>query len=463
MSATGHRETRAHRTGVTVGGIEALPGRARRTTTRRTPRLSGTRARRLRGAHDEDGQVPASRWISWMIAIYVASTVMEGSVFSFGQARVSRLVAIGLVIAVLARAIPRPMPIAGNASVGSIFGISVVGAASYLRPQEFDTSVSRLTTFVALAVASAALAAALAMVGPSSIRAVQNGLIVGAAIASGLVIAARATGRYAGTEDFQLTVARSTAGAADPNDLALLLAAALPACLWSTRFEARFLVAPVTIAAILFTGSRGALVALGGGMVAVLLLYLSNRRRRNTNNFGRSLALLAVGTGAAWVFLPQTIIDRIFSIPSELSGGSFTNRTYLWQAAWEQFSEAPILGSGLGTVRRLIYQRVGMDLVAHNTHLSFLVELGIIGWLLFLVALAFAWIGALKVCRLIQWPVITLAILTVGTLSLSWEANKLLWAILITGAALNSWPTSAPEDETQPPRRSYHFDRTLAQ
>lgn len=385
----------------------------------------------LRAAEDS-----GSKLIGWMVTLYVASTIIESAVFSLSTSRISRLMAFMLILVVLVAAISNKIPRVKNLALIGVFGIFALVLASFLWTDVPELSPTRAVTFGALAVTSMALAFAFACLGYEAVNRVQSGLILGAAIASALIIVARIEGNFAGVEEFQQATMRSSAGAADPNDLALLLAAALPACVWRRRLSVRLVVSALTVTAVLLTGSRGAILALAvGGMVA-LMMVLSTRGTKAIPTVVLFTAVSSIFVWVAWNLVPDAITERIRSIPTELLSGSYTKRTVLWQAAWEQFNANPILGSGVGTARHYIFQRSGLDLVTHNTHLSFLVELGFVGWALFVFALAAAWVGVVAFRNVQLWPAITLAVLTTGTLSLSWEFNKLLWVIIILGGFL---------------------------
>lgn len=401
---------------------------------------TGTRTRRRKHIQSRPGLLELA------VTLYVASTVIEGAAFSVGQSRVSRLTAVVLVFVVIGHVVSQRLPRNANPALIGILGISGLVAASLLWTETPVETSARLVTFVGLAVTSVALAGALARLGDRGVRCIEQGLIAGAIIASCLVIFSRFRGDFAGADEFQRLTERSSAGGADPNDLALLLAVALPACLWSNRWQVRYLVSALAITAIVFTGSRGAVASLGVGAIAAIFLIVTTSEQ-SLRKIVQALAAAAGAVWLAWILLPAAVLERMKSIPTELSSGSLTNRTSLWQAAWEQFGENPFLGTGSGTVRDLIYQRTGRDLVAHNTHLSFLVELGLTGWLLFILALSAAWAGAVRSRRSVGWLAVSMAILTTGTLVLSWEYNKLLWVILIlAGSRLSATRSANPSD-----------------
>lgn len=397
--------------------------------------------------------------LGWVVSFYVASTIVESTVFSLNASRVSRLMAVLVVVTVLWWAINNKIPRFGNFAVLGISGIFALMVTSVLWMDGSDLALTRSVTFGALAATSAALAAAFACLGADAVERVRVGLVLGAASASFLVILARVQGDYAGAQEFQQLTMRSSAGAADPNDLALLLAAAVPACIWSPRITVRLLVSGLAVTGVLLTGSRGAMLSLACGAAFALAFLLVSRGAKAIPS------LVVSGTTAVifiWLSLsvvPEVIVERIQRIPEELSSGSYTNRTYLWQAAWDQFSENPFLGSGVGTARHYIFERSGWDLVAHNTHLSFLVEIGILGWIFFACSLVVAWAGVLSVWRLHTWPAVMLAVLTVGTLSLSWEFNKLLWVVLVFGGFL--WAGGLTRTECNSGSEPATIDRSI--
>ena len=86
-------------------------------------------------------------------------------------------------------------------------------------------------------------------------------------------------------------------------------------------------------------------------------------------------------------FLPESLTQRLFQTSEQISERDFSGRGYIWQRGWNAFlqTDAQIQGTGLKTFRTLLAQTYdGWSKAPHNTYLSTLIELGIIGFTIFL-------------------------------------------------------------------------------
>ena len=229
----------------------------------------------------------------------------------------------------------------------------------------------------------------------------------------------------------------------DPNDLGITLALALPMALYlasRTRGAAPWLcraAAALCIGAILLTASRTALVA---AVAAFLFSVLTWRRSTWLNRVG-SVALLALFALGAMRMAPTASRQRLATLPGELAGGTFHNRTRIWKAGVRLRAA---LGVGAGAFPDAVAPTLGRSPIptrpytAHNTFLSVLVETGAAGFLLFgalLLTLAFyawtmaPWERALWLASLLVW--------TVGVSTLTWEHRKPTW--LLFALIMASW------------------------
>lgn len=146
------------------------------------------------------------------------------------------------------------------------------------------------------------------------------------------------------------------------------------------------------------TAALGLLVGAAAG-VAVLLATSREAGSAGPTRPGRqfSIALLLVAPAAAFGF--SRLADRFVGVG--LSSSTFTARFAAWQAGWEQFREAPLLGIGpenfyiavtrffparLHHIGEITWDR------AHNGYLEILVGSGVPGLLAYLaIWLAFFW------------------------------------------------------------------------
>ena len=225
----------------------------------------------------------------------------------------------------------------------------------------------------------------------------------------------------------------------NPGDLALLLALSIPFGLYLASTERNKLLVwvyrlhcGITLVAILLTAARGALIATG---VALLMIPLSFMKWNLQQKF--AIGLMGLNGAILISFIvPMTSWTRLGTIGHEISQGTLNERRTIWTAGFEVFSEHPVRGIGLDAfapaVQRRLYtpRELGVELVAHNTFLSVLVEAGIIGFSLFLAALVSLWRGIfrLEVAERNLW-LVTFSVWTVGVMELTWEYRKPTWLL----------------------------------
>jgi O-antigen ligase len=209
----------------------------------------------------------------------------------------------------------------------------------------------------------------------------------------------------------------------DPNFLALALVIGVPiACYRAASSRARWKQAlflsyvPAAFAAIVLTGSRGALIALLGS--AITFGICTTLRMRVALLIGASICLLLP------LALPSSVTSRFLSIPDELSHGTLSGRRNLWDQGTVLVGEHPLLGLGVGATKGALSDP------AHNTPLEILIEGGLVSLVLFYGAFAHSiyrlWRGASQDRTLLA--VISSGWL-IGSLSLSWDVDPITWFI----------------------------------
>ena len=171
------------------------------------------------------------------------------------------------------------------------------------------------------------------------------------------------------------------------NSVALYLELMAPVALalaWN-RWHARWFVAVLmvlSLAALLITGSRGAWVGAGAGLV--VLVVLGSRDGLVPKVWGRlrgmsrlvQVTALALAATAALVLVPLAA--------TRFAGGD-AGRFELWTAAWGLFTTHPIAGAGPGAwqgLRALYPVSDGVLAVLYNAHdsvLQILVDTGLVG------------------------------------------------------------------------------------
>jgi len=323
---------------------------------------------------------------------------------------------------------PRARP-AGAAFllVGLLVALALTSSFWSVWPHRTET---RAGAFLILVLAGAALADA--TVGrPQAVRAILAALFVGAVLVAllGLYMLWVSHGQAVQPASTQYP-ARYRGLGQNPNTVSLLLALATPLGLWLWS-EARSRAGRVAIAAALLfldgsivaSGSRGALIAaLAGAVVWLATASLAWRRR---------LALVAA---AAVVFVADVAIMQIPNAlpappPSAHSGthrvvrdAELTNplsdeigstapikrtlfgtsgRAQAWDAALHQAARRPVSGYGFATESKVFVDRYrGFDSsVPENSYIGVLLQLGIVGLVVFLALLLALVVAAVRALR----------------------------------------------------------------
>ena len=235
------------------------------------------------------------------------------------------------------------------------------------------------------------------------------------------------------------------AGVGNAVELALILTLGLPIA-WhlATSLDTQnkykilrllnFAYIPAALFATLLTGTRMALFAVIPAFVYIL--GTSNRLKPILR-----LSSLVFFVGAMfWLepLTPRSIIERLGTTGTSIITGDFGGRVNLWLQSLSFFYNHPLFGIGSGALT----SNSVMGAMAHNTFLSVLTEVGLIGFILFMCILVVTLQQAIKQEKAyaLLWTTI-LAIWTIGVFTLTWEYRKATWLILIlvvVGANLNN-------------------------
>jgi O-antigen ligase len=265
--------------------------------------------------------------------------------------------------------------------------------------------------------------------------------VLGTVVSSGSIIAAYLTG--AGDAN---NYGRYTGMGFNPNDLSLILALSLPISMFlALRDEGlRFRVviyglhSVMAFGAILLTASRGPLIASVGTLIVAPFAFSALTRGQKSV----AAVLMVMLVVAAGFVVPQSSWSRLSTIGREVSSGTLNERTMIWQAGWAVFGQSPFAGVGSGAFAPAVEHNLGMgfqnlestnnahdvELVAHNTLVSVLVEEGVIGLALFLGILLALALCAWKFPPLERafWFSVLVTWL-IGVSALTWENRKPTW------------------------------------
>jgi putative inorganic carbon (hco3(-)) transporter len=207
------------------------------------------------------------------------------------------------------------------------------------------------------------------------------------------------------------------------------------------------------------TLSRG---AYAGFLIGLFVLGLIKERK--------ILVLLAIALVTWQSFVPYAVTQRVmmtFQGNGQLDS-SAEERVTIWQDALQVFQEDPVLGTGFNTYAFM--GRVGPYTDTHNYYVKILIEMGIIGLLIFLWLLAVACKMSWQLFRVAEDPVMgalgcslfamMICVLVVNFFGDRWtylQVNGFLWVLLglaarglrVVSQEKESKKEAAPEAESE--------------
>jgi O-antigen ligase len=200
-----------------------------------------------------------------------------------------------------------------------------------------------------------------------------------------------------------------TSGSLDANDLAAVMAMAVPLAL-GMAMRARGVMKlawlgamGLLLAVYAGTGSRGGTIAVVVGSVVFVLGQGGSRRF--------TYAIICIVAGAiTWTFAPDTLRTRVTSFiegQSDYNETDYTGRKAVWARARGYIAERPVFGVGLSnfpfmegeTCRRLFPGQGCKWSATHNAYLQSASELGVPGGALFVALLGVGFINGYAVWR----------------------------------------------------------------
>lgn len=290
----------------------------------------------------------------------------------------------------------------------------------------------------------------------TAIRAGLQAYVLGAYVAVGGAIA-----NYFGSNPFYANYDRFSPGATNPDGFAFIIALGIPVAwyLASTPGTVRwrralrlldFAFIPAAFVGLALAGTRTAAVA---GIVGMAFGLASLTRLRPVAR----IAILAVLTYAFFALLPVVqplaSFQRLGTTAAEATEGDLNGRLAQWRQGLDSFHEHPLVGVGANMYRTV--NTLGKE--AHNSFVSVLVELGLIGLVLFGIVLAIVVFHAFH--QPSKWDrnfwVTVLAVWALGASTLTWEHRKTTWVfltLLVASAATVPRPERVPQAvQTVPP------------
>jgi len=378
------------------------------------------------------------------LCLFVFSIPWEETLPMFGRFLLASwvgLLAFGLVI--LRTAICRRVRKLSPVHYGML-ALVAWSALSLLWTADWDSTVSRAGTYAQLLV----LVWLIWELAPSDSRVVGllQSYVMGALVCSLITIRNFMIGRTATQQSAESGLnfwetSRYSVSGINANDLGLMIALSVPMLVYLLASPKGRLVKALCwlqlvagFTAILLTGSRGSLLA---AVVGLVMLPLTMSRLPRWQRLGSLIACAGVVACGAYL-VPLELWQRIIGLGSELSQGTLTNRTTIWMAGLEAFRDHAFLGVGSGAYGFTIMKVANFsyitgsaaNAVAHNTFVSVLVELGVVGALLFIGFLAGLFYCAYRMLHLERrlWFMLLLT-WTVGVSALTWEYRKPTWLL----------------------------------
>ncbi|MDQ3985600.1 MAG: O-antigen ligase family protein [Actinomycetota bacterium] len=391
---------------------------------------------------------------------YLLVIAIFTSPLTVGGVTIGRLTAPLALVAVATQLFSNPIRFPAKVLLAIVAGYALFAAVSVGWTVHMSGTIDELTSLLASLAQMAAFA--FLMREPKDFR-----KLLGVVTVSSVALALLWTLGYATGADRRYNVT------GDPNYFASLQVLALPMVLVfasHARDVAARLV--ISIAVAIIAGSVVATLSRGGiltllGTAAVILFLPARTLFRSREHKVALFACAAVGLSAL-LAVAWTDISRRFSFAyeQEISGG----RGDLWAAGLTGYREHPLTGIGFGAFKpvsfKLLSSTPGVDLEGHlrfaegeyihNAYIGSLVDLGPLGFALFLgvfVGTGYYLLRSSKRARLmgdvfLSRLSIALAVallsFAVSSLSLSTETSRALWMIVgltvaLTGMVDRRW------------------------
>lgn len=130
---------------------------------------------------------------------------------------------------------------------------------------------------------------------------------------------------------------------------------------------------------ILSTGSRTGLIL----TAFVFGLYFMSSG--SLKNFVLMILLVLMLSPMIYNYIPDSIWDRFIETNDLMESGDFSDRGRIWSSGLSALSsENYVLGVGYSNFSTMLRNHFGWQMASHNTYLSYLADLGIVGFIIFL-------------------------------------------------------------------------------
>ncbi|MCW5976526.1 MAG: O-antigen ligase family protein [Bryobacteraceae bacterium] len=264
--------------------------------------------------------------------------------------------------------------------------------------------------------------------------------IAGSAAVAAIGIAGSAAHQWAGVENRFTLAYRAQGTMGDPNLFSTHLGVSLFLTLFFCEASGRrprwvFPAMALQIAGMIMSASRSGLLGFAAG-VGLLLIFRASAGWRLATVCAAAAAVASVAfvPDARKLVEANQITGRLATTTVDVRA---TDRAKLWEGAWNNFLNAPLLGVGYENGPYVNRSVAGTSSEAHNTYLSIASELGIGGLAVFLTTVlyfpAMLWKGVRDggPRRQAAWPLLA-AFADIGVVAMAYNADNYrgLWVLM---------------------------------
>lgn len=384
------------------------------------------------------------KYAFYVLVLFVFSLPWQDIIFLPGSSvlSISRLSGLLLIVAGLASTLRRGTvrlrtpPVTLVLTVLFAFWTLV---ASLWNPFGSPTTLLFMSTYVQLAIMSV-LFWQLCRTKEQHMTLMQA-FVLGAYVVSSQIIYQYITNPF--VPNSEQSMARYTGLGSNPNGVATMIALAIPMAWYLGSFWSKgllrwlnYLYIPMTIFAVILTGSRG------GSLVTLVALLVIPLTFGYVRRWVRaSVVLLAVAaTVTLFSAIPAENFARIAETSSEISDGNVSNRSQIWSSGLVLYEKNPIIGIGTLSFPREVETVLGYSTGMHNAFLLVLVEFGIVGFILFAANFIIVLLPLLrlpgpdKMLYLCLWLALVISMLPSND-----ENSQHVWALLILMATRRAY------------------------
>lgn len=226
----------------------------------------------------------------------------------------------------------------------------------------------------------------------------------------------------------------------NPNEFSIIAALGIPLAWWLSLRKGRstvswlFMLYPVlALFGVVLAASRGGLLT---ALVALTIIPISLPRLSLIRRL-LLFTVLATATWASFTWIPQLYpgltrnVERLSSTAEEISEGTLTGRTNIWEAGGDVFVTSPVVGKGFGVFPYMVEPILNAARAPHNPFLSIAVGGGLVGLLIYvsLVIVTFLSVVASNGPARPYFLVLFAALL-VGMIPTNSDTDKFAWFLL---------------------------------